>query len=135
MLRLSIYICSFNLNTVFYKVLLKCSCLAVFGLRCCTWIFSSCGKQRLHCSCGAQVSHCCGFSCCRAWALEHMGFSRSNVWTQQLWCMGLVAPGHVKYSWQGIKPMFPALAGRLLITGPPGKSSSNIFFLCLCLSL
>ena len=34
--------------------------LAALGLRFCTRAFSSCG---------AQASHCGGFSCCRAWAL------------------------------------------------------------------
>ena len=30
---------------------------------------SSCSKQGLLSSCGAQTSHCRGFSGCRAWAL------------------------------------------------------------------
>ena len=34
--------------------------LAALGLGCCVQAFSSCG---------AQASHCDGFSCCRAWAL------------------------------------------------------------------
>ena len=34
--------------------------LAVLGLRCCAWAFSSCGEW---------VSHCSGFSCCGARAL------------------------------------------------------------------
>ena len=34
-------------------------------LCCCTWATSSCGEQRLLSSCGAWVSHCDGFSCCR----------------------------------------------------------------------
>ena len=36
-------------------------------------LFYSWGKQRLLSSCGAQASHCGGFSCCRAWALGCMG--------------------------------------------------------------
>ena len=39
--------------------------LAVLGLHCCAWVFSSCGEQR----CSALASHCGGFSCCRARAL------------------------------------------------------------------
>ena len=31
--------------------------------------FSGCGGWGLPSSCGAQASHCCGFSCCRAQAL------------------------------------------------------------------
>ena len=38
--------------------------LAVLGLCCCTWAFSNCGEQELISSCGAQASHCVGFSCC-----------------------------------------------------------------------
>ena len=32
----------------------------------------------------------------------------------------------------GIKPMFPALAGRFPITGPPGKSSSHLLTHIVC---
>ena len=35
--------------------------MAVLGLRCCTWVFSSCGEWELLC-CRAQASHCGGFS-------------------------------------------------------------------------
>ena len=34
--------------------------MAALDLRCCARVFSSCG---------AQASHCGGFSCCGAWAL------------------------------------------------------------------
>ena len=40
-----------------------CLILAVLGLRCWVQAFSSCGKQRLFSSHGAQASHCAGFSC------------------------------------------------------------------------
>ena len=36
--------------------------------------------------------------------------------------MRLVALLHVEFSEAGIEPMSPALAGRFLTTGPPGKS-------------
>ena len=40
--------------------------VAALGLRCCAWAFSSCdGGATLRC--GAQASHCGGFSCCGAW--------------------------------------------------------------------
>ena len=35
--------------------------------------FSSCRQQGLLSSCSAQASHYWGFSCCRAWALWHVG--------------------------------------------------------------
>ena len=41
--------------------------MAVLGLCCCTWAFSSCGEQATLC-CGTWASHCGGFSCCGAWA-------------------------------------------------------------------
>ena len=43
--------------------------LAALGLLCCAWAFSSCGKWGLLFCCGAQASHCRGFSCCGARAL------------------------------------------------------------------
>jgi len=43
--------------------------LAALGLHCCVWAFSSCGKWGLL-FCGVQASHCGGFCCCRAQALE-----------------------------------------------------------------
>ena len=43
------------------------------------WVFSSCGEQGLLCSWGAWVSHCGGFSYCRAWALGHAGFSSGGA--------------------------------------------------------
>ena len=39
------------------------------GLHCCAWAFSSCGERGLLFHCGAQASHCGGFSCCGAQAL------------------------------------------------------------------
>ena len=53
--------------------------LAELGFCCCMWTFSSCleqgllsscGEQGLLPGCGAWVSHCGGFSCCRAQALD-----------------------------------------------------------------
>ena len=44
--------------------------LAVLGLQCCMWAFLCCGEQGLLCSWSAEASHCGGFSCCRAQALE-----------------------------------------------------------------
>ena len=46
--------------------------LAVLDLHCCTWAFSSC-KWGLLSSCSVWVSHCDGFSCCRAQALGCVG--------------------------------------------------------------
>ena len=39
-------------------------------------LVSSCGKQELLSSCDAWSSHCSGFFCCRAQALDSAGFSK-----------------------------------------------------------
>ena len=43
--------------------------MAALGLHCCAQAFYSCGKQGATLRCSAWVSHCGGFSCCRAQAL------------------------------------------------------------------
>ena len=62
-------------------------------------LFSSCGDQGLLSSCNVQPSHCGGLSCLRAQALRHAGFSscgsQAPEQSRQLWCIDLVAPGHV----------------------------------------
>ena len=45
-----------------------------------------------------------------------------STWAQELWRRRAAASWHVWPSGPGIKLMSPALAGRLLISGPPGKS-------------
>ena len=81
--------------------------------------FSSCGEQGLLSSCSAQASHYCGFSCWRAWGLGH-GLSSRSAWAKLLCSM-----------WDlprtGMEPKSPALAGRFLTTGPPGKSYTITF--------
>ena len=82
--------------------------------------FSSCGKWGLLSSCGAGASHSSGFSCCGAWALEPFGFSSWDRWAYLLHGMcNLPRPG--------TEPASPALAGRFLTTGPPGKSLCSDF--------
>ena len=56
----------------FYSV---CLFLALLGLHCCTWAFSSCGEQGLLYSWGVQAPHCAGFSSCKAQVPGHVGFS------------------------------------------------------------
>ena len=52
-------------KTIFYYYYFFTHLLAVLGLCCCTWAFSSC-EQELISSCGAQASPCVGFSCCNS---------------------------------------------------------------------
>ena len=56
-----------NLEKFFFNLIYLF--LVVLGLRYSAWAFSSFGEQELLSSCGAQASHCGGFSCCRAWPL------------------------------------------------------------------
>ena len=83
--------------------------------------------------CGAQASHCGGFSCCRAWAL--------GTWVSVVVARGLSSCGSQALEFRlsscgawasllhgmwylpgsGLEPMSPELAGRFLTTEPPGK--------------
>ena len=56
---------------------------------------------------------------CRLQQLWQVG---SREQGQQLLCMGLVVPQHVRSSRPWLEPPSPALAGGFLTTAPPGKS-------------
>ena len=45
----------------------------------------------------------------------------------EVWCTGLVAPRLWNLPGLGIEPLSSALAGGFLTTGPPGKSSMEVF--------
>ena len=100
------------------------------------WAFSSCSEPGATLRCGAQASHCRGFSCCGAWALgawdsvvvvhglsscgsralEHR-LSSCGAWAYSL-CGMWDRPG------PGLEPVSPALAGGFLTTVPPGSPLS-----------
>ena len=83
--------------------------LATLGLHCCSWDFSSCSEWGLLCSCGAQASHCGGFSA-QSTGSRRAGFRSCSTWASLLhgiWDL----PG------PGIELMSSALAARLLTTG------------------
>ena len=89
--------------------------------------FSSGGEQ------GLFLLQCMGFSLhwlllLQSMGLGHPGFGSCRVWAQQLQHTGLVDPKHVKSSRPGIEPVSPALVGRFLTTGPPGKSCFLFLF-------
>ena len=88
--------------------------LTVLSLCCCLWAFSSCGERGLFCSCGA-------FSCCRAQALGHSGFSCCSTWAQQL----QLPSCRDNLPRSGIEPESPALAGRFCTTEPLGKPNES----------
>ena len=58
------------INKIIFKIYFGCT-----GSLLLHRLFFSFDEQQLLSSCGAQASHCGGFSCCRAQALGHMGFS------------------------------------------------------------
>ena len=60
-----------------------------------------------------------GFSSCGSWAPEHK-LSSCGIRAQLL--RGMWDPPG-----PGLEPVFPALAGGLLTTAPPGKSHMTIF--------
>ena len=81
-----------------------------------------------------MVSHYSGFSGCRAWALERSDFSSCSWWAlecQRSSCDAQVWLLHSTWDLPRprVEPMSPVLAGRLLTTAPPGKSS-NLFLYC-----
>ena len=103
--------------------------LFIFDCAGSSWLhgfFPSCGERELPSSCSVQALHCGGFSCCRAWALGHVGFSSYGTWTLEhrpnscdaqagLLCGMWDIPG------PGIETVYTALAGVFFITEPPAK--------------
>ena len=83
---------------------------------------SSCGEQKLLSSCGARLSHCGAFSCCRAQAL---GTSASVVMAHVLSCPAACG---IRVSGPGIKPMSPAWADEVLTAGALGKTLGLSFY-------
>ena len=83
---------------------------AVLGLHWCAWAFSSCSERGVGATLhyGAWASHCSGFFWCKAWAWELNNCTEQAQVPRGTW--NLLRPG--------IKPMFPALAGRFLTIGP-----------------
>ena len=102
----------------------------MLGLCCCARAFSSCGEPGLLFIAVCELlSHCGGFSCCRAQALGAWAsvvvarrLSSCGAWAYLL-CGMWDLPG------LGLEPVSPALAGGFLTTVPPGKSL--IFLLCI----
>ena len=73
-------------------------------------------------SCGKQASHFSGFSCCRAVvAVRRLRSCSSQALQHRLSICG--PHGMWDLPPLQIKPKSPALAGRLLTTGPPAKFS------------
>ena len=87
--------------------------MASLGLCCCVQAFSSCGEWGLPSSCSMRASCCRGFSCCSSQPLE----LRLTSCDSQAYLLRVM--------WDlprpRIEPVFPALQGGFLTTGPLGK--------------
>ena len=92
--------------------------------------------------CGAQASHCSGFSCCRAWALGTQasvvvacGLSSCGSWALEHRLSSCGAPAQLlRGMWDlprpGLEPVSPALAGGFLTTAPAAKSPGSVLSMC-----
>ena len=60
----------------------------MLDLHCCAQAFSSFREWGLFSSRDVQSSHRRGSFCCRARALEHLGFSNGGTWAQESWLLG-----------------------------------------------
>ena len=82
-------------NISSFKVTFKLPSIYLFIYFGLCWVFAglsfSCTKQGLLSSCSARASHCGGFSCCGAQALEHMG---SVVGASRLQSTGSIVVAH-----------------------------------------
>ena len=102
--------------------------LAKLGRQCCKQTFSGHGEWRLLSSCGAWVSECSG---CSFWAARAPGLTSFRSCSSQALehrlnpcgTLALLLHGIWDLPESGLKPMSPALAGRLFTTEPPGKPS------------
>ena len=103
----------------FFKCFIIYLFLASLGLHCSAQIFSSCGKWGLLSRCGTWTSHCSGFSYCGARTLGCVGFGSCGARAQ-------LPRGMWNLPRPRIKPVSPALAGRLSTTGPLVKSPTTL---------
>lgn len=112
--------------------------MAVLGLHCCAWIFSSCSKQGPLPNHDTHVSHLLWSLLLQNTGSKHTGFSSCSAWAQQLWLQCSRAPaqnwvhrpiGMWDLPTSEIELVFLALVGGLLPTEPPGKP--EIFFFIL----
>ena len=95
----------FFFNKLFYFKNFIYLFLAVLGLAFCAWVFFSFGEQGLLSSCSAWASHCSGFSCHGAQALEHR-LSSSGKWA--------VSPRYMGSSWTRDQTYVPCTGRRIL---------------------
>ena len=107
--------------------------LAALGLHCRVWVFLQLRQAGTTLHCGAQYSHCGGFSCCGAWAqgawasevvAHRLSSCGSQAVERRLSSCGAQAQllhGTWDFPGPGLEPVSPALAGGFLTTAPLGK--------------
>ena len=110
----------------------------MLGLHCCAQAFSSCSEWGLLSTCGAQASHCSGFSCCGARALEqrlvglialrHVGSSQTRDWTHVPYA-GRQILNHWTTKGVPLSPIFATSFETFLSSG--GLYIAEIYFLQL----
>ena len=84
----------FFVHSAMFILLFSFSGGGVLGLCCYAQAFSNCGEQGLLFAVELRLLIMVA-SLFVEHGLEHTGFSSCGMWTQQLWCTGLVAPWHV----------------------------------------
>ena len=84
------------------------------GVPCCAQASSSCSEPGLLSSCDVRVSHCSGFSCCRAWAPVVAAHGYSCLWACEIFLS------------QGSNPCPLALAGGALFYPPPSIATTSV---------
>ena len=118
----SVFVLFFSFYLVFYLFYF----LAVLGLRCCAWAFSSCGERGLLfiAVCGLLIAVASlvvehGLQAHGLQQLQHVGsvvvvHGLQGAQAQQLWRMGLVAPWHVGSSQSRDQTHVPCIDRRIL---------------------
>ena len=109
-------------------------------------MFGCAGSPLLHgffSSCSVWASHCSGFSCCKAWALGHVGSVVMALGLQSTGSIGVMHGLSWLHGMQDIpgsgiatEPVPSALSGGLSTTEPPGSpKDKDLTTLSLSLSL
>ena len=107
-----------DIYTPFLFCFVLCLFLAVLGLRCCAWAFSSCSKQGLLfiavCKLPIVVASLVAEHRLQAHRLQQLWHVGSRAQAQQLWHTGLVAPWHVGSSWARDRTHVPCIGRQFL---------------------
>ena len=98
----------------------------MLGLYCCTRASSSYGERGLLSSYGVRASHCGGVSWAQVLGARASG--AAALWLSSCGSRAWLLRGTWNLPRLEIKPVSPALAGRVLSTVPPRKSQDDSFY-------